>query len=150
MWQDRLVEIAEFKRQFNQELNRGATQEAIARLEKAMREKFNITLPKAYLDALSVINGLEFNGYIVYGIDEELLDENPAQHISGLIDSNKVWHEVEGQEAYLFLGESHMDLLAYRLDNGKYFNMDRSSGDEVDEFESFDLMIDENLYYALL
>jgi hypothetical protein len=149
MWQDKLVEVAEFERRFNQELNRGATHEEIARLEKAARESLGITLPQAYLDFLSVVNGLEFN-CTLYGIDEELLDEKPNQHIYGLVSMNRGWHEVESFRPYLFLGDSSMDLLAYRLDNGKYFYIDRSSGDEVEEFESFDHMIDNRLYYALL
>jgi hypothetical protein len=149
MWKEKLVQVAVRRREYSGELNRGATQEEIARLEKAAEERLNITPPQAYLDFLSVVNGLEFN-CTLYGIDEELLDEKPNQHIYGLVSMNRGWHEVESFRPYLFLGDSSMYLLAYRLDNGKYFNIDRASGDEVDEFESFDHMIDNRLYYALL
>jgi hypothetical protein len=149
MWTDKLVQVAVRERGFGGEINRGATQEEIARLEKAARERLGITLPQAYLDFLSVVNGLEFN-CTLYGIDEELLDEKPNQHTYGLVFTNEGWWEVEGFRPYLFLGDSSMYLLAYRLDNGKYFYIDRSSGDEVEEFESFDHMIDNRLYYALL
>ena len=46
------------------------------------------------------------NGFILYGADEPLLKKEPNQHVNGLIDCNKVWHENEWQKQYLFLGES--------------------------------------------
>ena len=48
------------------------------------------------------INGIEYNGFILYGVDEPLLKESPNQHINGLIDCNKVWYENEWQKQYLF------------------------------------------------
>lgn len=43
---------------------------------------------------LRVVNGIEFNGIILYGVDEPILKEVPDRHVNGLIDCNKVWYEI--------------------------------------------------------
>ncbi|WP_278321669.1 SMI1/KNR4 family protein [Clostridium massiliamazoniense] len=37
-------------------------------------KKLNVEIPKEYLDIISKINGIEFNGFILYGVDEYLLE----------------------------------------------------------------------------
>lgn len=38
-------------------------------------------MPDEYLKIFEVVNGIEFNGFILYGIDEELLDAQQNQSI---------------------------------------------------------------------
>lgn len=41
------------------------------------------------------INGIKFNGFILYGVDEPLLKKIPNQHVNEFIDCNKVWYSKE-------------------------------------------------------
>lgn len=54
---------------------------------------------------LEVVNGIEFNGFILYGIDEELLDAQQNQSIHGMIESNKMWYESEWQKDGSVIGK---------------------------------------------
>ena len=40
-------------------------------LEQTLEEELGIALPEEYLKILRTINGIEYNGFILYGVDEE-------------------------------------------------------------------------------
>lgn len=63
MWKEKLEEIIQEKTLYGEKVNSGA-------LEK------------------EIINGIEYNSFMIYGIDEGLLEESPNQHINGLIELN--------------------------------------------------------------
>ena len=72
-------------------------------------------------------NGFEWNGFILYGVDQEFFD-NPSYAVSGLIEQNEIWYEVESQRAYLFLGESNISWYVYEIASGRYMELDNPSG----------------------
>ena len=95
------------------------------------------------------MNGIEFNGFILYGIDSTILDNEPKQSINGFIDNNKVWHENEWQRKYIFFGDSNTSWYTYDLSTNKYYELDKPSGEIVDEFDAIDLLVDKLLGDAL-
>ena len=101
MWKERLEEIGQEEKRYGQDINRGISEEA-GTFIKAVKDELDIALPEEYLKILRTINGIEYNGFILYGVDEPLLNEAPNQHINGLIDCNKVCYENEWQKQYLF------------------------------------------------
>ena len=56
-------------------MNIGATEQKIHLFIKTVKDELNIDLPNEYIEVLRIINGMEFNGFILYGIDQRLLDE---------------------------------------------------------------------------
>ena len=44
---------------------------------KAVKDELGIALPEEYLKILRTVNGIEYNGFILYGVDEPLLKESP-------------------------------------------------------------------------
>ncbi len=50
-------------------------------------------IPQQYLNVLSRINGIEFNGFILYGVDQYLLEHEMKQPVYGLLEFNHIWHE---------------------------------------------------------
>ena len=149
MWQDSLKQVAELRTRFRGEFNTGASEQEVAMLTNVAAERLDVTLPEEYLDVLKVINGLEFNGYILYGIDEDILGRATNQHINGLIDSNEVWYENEEQKQYIFLGESGISWYVYDKESGKYNILDMPSGNVCEEFEHFGDMLDNMLKESL-
>ena len=89
-------------------MNIGATEQKIHLFIKTVKDELNIDLPNEYIEVLRIINGMEFNGFILYGIDQRLLDEQQNEKIYGLIEYNKLWYENEWNKQYIFLGESNI------------------------------------------
>lgn len=142
MWKERLEEIRQEEKRYDSHINCGISEEEVGIFIKAVKDELNITLPEEYLKILGTINGIEFNGFILYGVDEPLLNEVPNQHINGLIDCNKVWYENEWQKQYLFLGEGSISWYVYDLKTKKYYELDNPSGEAGEKFNDCESMLD--------
>ena len=99
---------------------------------------------------MKVVNGLEFNGSILYGADEQLMGSVPNQSINGLIDNNKVLYENEWQQQYIFLGENSVSWYAYNLQTKQYLELDNPSGEMMQTFTSCEEMVEMLLRVALM
>lgn len=66
MWEIYLQQIREEKELYDEEINSGASEKEIYELVTTAKEKWNMEIPQQYLDVLSRINGIEFNGFILY------------------------------------------------------------------------------------
>lgn len=150
MWQDRLNDIIKEKQIYEEKINKGATEEEIESFKNRVTEELDVDLPEEYLAILKVVNGIEFNGFILYGIDEVLLKDMPGQHVNGLIENNKLWYENEWQNQYIFLGESNISCYVFDVNAKKYFELDNPSGREINEFSNFVNMLDKLLNDSLL
>lgn len=150
MWKEYLEEIRQEEKEYGDDINCGISEEEAEAFIKVVKDELGIALPKEYLKLLRTINGIEFNGFILYGVDEPLLKEAPNQHVNGLIDCNKVWYENEWQKQYLFLGEGSISWYVYDLKTKKYCELDNPSGEPGEEFEDFEQMMDKMLGDALL
>jgi len=149
MWKERLEEIRQEEKRYGQDINCGISEEEAGTFIKAVKDELGIALPEEYLKILRTINGIEYNGFILYGVDEPLLNEAPNQHINGLIDCNKVWYENEWQKQYLFLGEGSISWYVYDLKTKMYYELDNPSGEISEEFHDFERMLDKMLEDAL-
>lgn len=150
MWRENLEAIRQEVRIYGQELNNGISEKEANMFAKTVKKEMKVVLPQQYLDALKDVNGLEYNGIILYGMDEHLLNKEPNQHINGLIENNDIWNENEWDTPYLFLGEGDISWYAYNPENKKYYELDNPSGDVMKEFESFDLLFVKMLEDALM
>lgn len=150
MWKDNLKKIIDEKKIYGEEVNLGASKEEIARLIAESNNKLNAEIPKEYLDIISKINGIEFNGFILYGVDEYLLERPINQRIYGLVDLNKIWYENEEQKKYLFLGESNISWYVYEYKNKCFVELDNPSGRESNKFTSFYELFNKMLIDSLM
>lgn len=150
MWEDNLKRIIDEKKMYDEEVNTGASKEEIGKLTAEASEKLNVEIPKEYLDIISKINGIEFNGFILYGVDEDLLEHEVNQSIYGLVDSNQIWYENEEQKKYLFLGESNISWYVYEYKNKCFIELDNPSGRESNKFNSFYEMFNKMLVDAVM
>ena len=136
MWKDKLQEIIQEKKIYGEKVNIGATEEEIGMFFKKVKAELNVDLPNDYANILELVNGLEFNGFILYGIDQILLSKQPNQSINGLIEYNKIWYENEWQKKYIFIGESNISWYVYDFAECKYAELDNPSGRENEVFSS--------------
>lgn len=149
MWKDKLQEIIQEKKIYGEKVNIGATEEEIGMFFKEVKAELNVDLPNDYANILELVNGLEFNGFILYGIDQILLSKQPNQSINGLIEYNKIWYENEWQKKYIFIGESSISWYAYDFVECKYAELDNPSGRENEVFSSLEDMVEKILSDAL-
>jgi len=149
MWKGKLQEIIQEEKLYGEEVNIGATEEEIETLFKEAKAELNVDLPNDYVKILKRVNGLEFNGLILYGIDEHLLSKQPNQSINGLIENNKLWYENEWQKKYIFVGESSISWYVYDLEESKYIELDNPSGEEIEVFSGLESMVEKMLSDAL-
>lgn len=149
MWKSKLQEMAQEKSLYGEKINIGATAEEVQRFLKEAGDELKVDLPKEYIKILEVINGIEFNGFILYGIDQHLLNRQPNQFINGLVEYNKIWYENEWQKKYLFLGESNISWYVYDLIECQYCELDNPSGRKMDVFNSLECLVEKLLSEAI-
>lgn len=150
MWKDKLNEIIQEKNIYGEKINRGATIEEINAVVDEIHKVLNLSIPSEYIKILEVVNGLEFNGFVLYGIDEYLLRYQPNQNIYGLSEYNQIWHENEWQDDYFFIGEGNISWYVYDLKRRQYIELDNPSGREVAVFSNIEDMVEKILGEALL
>lgn len=96
-------------------------------------------LSNQYLSILEIANGLQWNGFVLYDIDSAFLgdcDDNAKQNNNGLIAQNELWDEVLGEaQNLIFYGDSSISLFACELKSGRFVELDKPSGDEVEAFD---------------
>lgn len=149
MWRDELQKIAEDKIQYDEKINNGASAEEIQKFLEEVKAELKAELPEDYAKFLEEVNGLEYNGFILYGIDEHLLNTQPNQYINGLIDNNEVWYENEWDKQYIFLGESCISWYVYDVAERTYRELDNPSGDEIGIFDNLEHLLEYLLSDAL-
>lgn len=150
MWTDKLQKIIEEKSIYGEKINIGATEEELELFLEEVRREFKIDLPNEYVNFLRTVNGIEFNGFILYGIDQRLLIKPQNQLINGLIEYNSIWYENEWQKQYIFLGESNISWYVYDLSKCKYYELDNPSGRESEMFVSMECLVEKILGDALV
>ncbi|PGA10766.1 YrhA family protein [Bacillus toyonensis] len=150
MWKNLILEIEKIEKSFNDKLNTPATDTEVHRLRKHLKEKFNVDLPSEYEEFLKTVNGLDFNGLVIYGVDPSLLDTERDEQICGFIDTNEIWYENEFQKEYLFFGVSNIAWFCKNLSEGTYLELDKPSGTVMKTYNDFNTMLEEALKTALL
>jgi hypothetical protein len=150
MWQQQLSKIVKEKEEFEELINSPATDEQIEILKKEVKEKFNNILPLGYINFLKTVNGLEYNGFVFYGIDSTLIDFENNQTVYGYIDNNEVWYENEHQKQYMFFGESDISWYTFDLLNKTFAELDKPSGTLMHTYSNFDDMLEKALADSLL
>lgn len=150
MWKNLILEIEDILKSVNYKLNTPATDTEVQKLREHAKEKFNVDLPSEYEEFLKIINGLDFNGLVLYGVDSPLLETEKDEQICGFIDTNEIWYENEFQKEYLFFGDSNIAWFCKNLSDSTYLELDKPSGTVMNTYNDFNTMLEEALKTALL
>lgn len=116
MWEIYLQQIREEKELYDEEINSGASEKEIYKLVTTAKEKWNMKIPQQYLDVLSRINGIEFNGFILYGVDQYLLEHEMKQLVYGLLEFN---HMVLWAVLLLLMSSNKKEMKSRKQANAK-------------------------------
>ncbi|MBY8914228.1 SMI1/KNR4 family protein [Bacillus sp. YC2] len=137
-----LEEIRKREERYGDETNSPATEKEIRNFEEAVLGKFPLNeLPKAYKEFLQNVNGLDFNGLVIYGIDNNLLETEKDEEVYGFLETNETWHENEYQKKYIFFGDSNTAWYCMDLIENEYLELDKLSGTLMNKYDDFDVML---------
>lgn len=150
MWENLVLEIESILKSVDYKLNMPATDMEVQRLREQVKEKFNVDLPNEYEEFLKTVNGLDFDGLVLYGVDLFLLETERDEPICGLIEANEIWYENEFQKEYLFLGDSNIAWFCKNLCDGTYLELDKPSGTVMKTYNDCNTMLVEALKITLL
>lgn len=150
MLQEKLEIIKLRRKKRNRYLNEGCSLKELKIFEQEVKKKFKYDLPKEYIDFLSIINGLEYNGLVLYGIDESIVSKRNNQKVTGYIETNEIWYENNEQKEYMFFGDSNISWYCYDIKKNSYVELDKPSGELEQEFSDFDDMIESALDNSLV
>ena len=150
-WKELLMDIKKIEEKYGSSLRNPVSDNEIKKLLQLVHEKVgNIPLPESYIDFLKSVNGLDFNGLIIYGVDEELLGEQNREDLQGFVETNEIWHENESQKQYVFFGESDIAWFCFDLKQDIYLELYKPSGTLIQSFNSFEFMLCEAIQTTLL
>lgn len=97
-------------------------------------------LPDAYIQLLKMMNGLEWNGLIIYSTKTMPL-EDTEDELLGLVEANEIWRDYEDHKRYLFFGDADISLYCQDLKTNEFKELDRSSDTVIQVFGSFESML---------
>lgn len=114
----------------------------IEAVELEAETRLSAKLPGDFLTYLSLSNGTDFNGLVLYGSNQSPDATGPGGFWQGLTAANLAWREGGDHQDYVILGETGMDLLTLDPRGENAASRDRVSGDIVEHFPSVAAMIE--------
>ena len=151
MWKDKLEKIKiEFENYFGFVFNNPASDNEIFKLKNSFFKKFGLELPTQYLEFLKYMNGIEFDGFIILSVDENLLDNGINQEVGGIIDFNEILYENEFNKDYIFLADRDISWYVYNIKDKNFNILDKPSGELMETYNDFYSMLDNVLEEYIL
>lgn len=149
-WKNKLVEIEKIEEKYGSELRRPASELEVSEMKDNIKQKWShFNIPISYVEFLNHVNGLDFNGLVIYGVDKVLLEKEIKEDVHGFIETNEYWYENEWQRQFVFFGDSDTAWYCYDLKEDQYVELDKPSGTLIQKFEGFRNMLDDALDTAL-
>ncbi|WP_019911795.1 YrhA family protein [Paenibacillus sp. HW567] len=137
-----LIEIQKIEERYGGKLNEPATSKDLKKLEEVIKDKFDgLILPSEFIEFLTKVNGLDFNGLVIYGVDNFLLTSQSEDEINGFVETNDLWYENEWQRKFVFFGDSDIAWYCYDLTDKIFLELDKPSGTIMNTFINFNDML---------
>ncbi|SDC48581.1 hypothetical protein SAMN04487767_10292 [Bacillus wiedmannii] len=150
MWREKISHISKIRENQNRKLNLPTNEKELSRFRKSVVEKFGEdVLPQQYYEFLQTVNGIEFNGLIIYGIDQSFLDFKPINQVDSFFDTNEIWESIKDEEELIFFGDSDIAWYCYNVSKKKFVELDKPSGEHMETFCDFDTMLKSALSAAI-
>ncbi|CAI8756593.1 MULTISPECIES: YrhA family protein [Bacillus] len=150
MWREKVSQISKIREKRNRKLNLPTNENELSRFRKSVVEKFGEEiLPQQYYEFLQTVNGIEFNGLKMYGIDQKFLDSEPINQVDCFFAANETWESIKGEDELVFLGDSDIAWYCYNVSKKSFVELDKPSGEHMETFCDFDTMLESAFSTAL-
>lgn len=150
MEREYISQISKIREIRNWKLNLPTNENELSRFRKSVVEIFGEDiLPQQYYEFLQTVNGIEFNGLKIYGIDQIFLDTKPINQVDRFFDANETWESIKDEDELIFFGDSDIAWYCYNLSKKSFVELDKPSGEHIETFDDFDTML-ESAFAAVL
>lgn len=150
MWREKISHISKIREKRNRKLNLPINERELSKFRKSVVEKFGEdVLPQQYYEFLQTVNGIAFNGLIIYGIDQSFLDFKPINEVDSFFDANETWESIKDEDELIFFGDSDIAWYCYNVSKKKFVELDKPSGEHMETFCDFNTMLKSALSVAL-
>lgn len=127
----KLLELEKVAQEYNESILKSATDEQIEIFNTWATNKH---IPnEEYAQFVKLANGLDFNGLVVYSIND--MDDN------NIYNANGIWHENKNLTNYIFFAESDIAWLCYDCNQNSFCELDKPSGTLMNTFGNFSEMM---------
>ena len=135
MWLELLEKIERIESGYGEKLNSPIDLDKIKSLSKNEINEVKIFMEQEYSRFLTKVNGLDFNGSVLYGLKT---DDSCSAEVYDFFEYNKIWHEVEENKRFV-----------YNPSNYEYLELDMPSAEVVEKFNSLDDLLESFLSDAI-
>lgn len=150
MWREQVSQISQIREKRNRKLNLPTNENELSGFRKSVVEKFGEDiLPQQYYEFLQTVNGIEFNGLKIYGIDQIFWDSKPINQVDSFFDANETWESIKDEDELIFFGDSDIAWYCYNVSKKSFVELDKPSGEHMETFCDFDTMLESAFSAAL-
>jgi hypothetical protein len=149
MYQQLLARVAEEKRRFGSAPQPPATQEQIQRVVENGSRELHTEVPGDYLQFLSLSNGFDWNGVVIYGAGRNPIGTHPDRSIADIVEMNLNYRDDSRFSDLLVLGSNGMDIYTYRISTDRYEIYDEVPHELIESFATFDELMSKALTRSL-
>ncbi|WP_379153721.1 YrhA family protein [Paenibacillus sp. sgz5001063] len=150
MWREQVSQISKIREKRSRRLNVPVNENELSRFRKSIVEKFGRdVLPQQFYDLLQTVNGVEFNGLKIYGIDQQFLDSKPINEVDSFFDANETWESIKDENELIFFGDSDIAWYCYNVSEKTFVELDKPSGELMKTFCDFNSMLESAFSVAL-
>lgn len=141
MYEQLLTRLRAEQARYGESSQPPCTEANLERLRQRARAELDAEIPDGYADFLHAQDGLNHNGLFIYASETSPIAGGADATIEGLVEANLSWRDDDFFKDYLILGEGNMDLYVRHLPTGEYQTIDRTPGNLIDTYPSFDQLI---------
>lgn len=115
-------------------------------LKEQVSKKYNVELSETYTYILSITNGIDNDGTIIYSTSKNLISGYDDRYISGILDANDDWHKNSNFAQYIFYADSEIYLFVQSLEDNLFSYRYRDDFDTIiysttDDKEFFEIIL---------
>lgn len=114
----------------------GASEAAISDLRGRCHAELSYSLPERHAAFLRIVDGLDFNGFVIYS------SGGSGSDCEDLVHANLLWRDDPFKADFVIMAESGIDLFGHRPATGELFCADRTSFDVFERYASVDDLIE--------
>ena len=141
MYRTLLDEVAAWSRDHDRPLQRPCLVHEIEDLRRRARRELAADVPDAYCRFLALMDGLDWNGLVIYASKTTPIAGYSDRFIEGFVEATREWRDYEENRHLIFFGESGLSQYAYDPSVAEFRVLDRQSNSLIERANGFDELL---------
>lgn len=141
MYRALLDEVVTWSRAHDRPLQRPCPPAELDTLRRRAHRELGVDVPDAYCGFLSLMDGLDWNGLVIYASKTTPIMGYPDRFIEGFVEATRGWRDYEENSHLLFFGESGLSQYVYDPTKAEFQVLDRQSNALIERAEGLDQLL---------